>query len=334
MLAPSRRPPQPRTSAHVNEAVVPYLLRDPQEDPPKQSWKRVSDEDVPALLTLPEKCFEQRRAAAQQLRRRHLGGTSDVVNRHAAGPATRNRNLSVLGEIEQHLRAATSDPNAIIHQCDRFSEFVRDFNESKPTILGWAPGERGHVHDRGRRLAAPTVLAPWSVAPPAGAAGCGGVHAIGPVADLITAATHGSGRHRERARVHERDRSPPSGFASSAMMAYVFRPGEVVGRRWCQVVPPAPPAGDHFAALILHPFEAGNVFQDRELRRCGAVGPPGAATPRRHILDCETPAAERHHLQPQLVRAESVLQNSSRPATSPSDLWFSTSCGFRDPHTT
>ena len=39
-------------------------------------------------------------------------------------------------------------------------------------------------------------------------------------------------------------------------MAYL-RPGEVVALRWRQLIPPEPAAGNDFAALLLHPFEAG-----------------------------------------------------------------------------
>ena len=236
----------------MNETLVPYLSRNLPGGPPKTRDLKRKREDIPALLTLREKSIEWRHAAAQH-RLRHVHDTdSGVLYRHSVGPKTQTRYKLALHEIETYLRESTSNPNATLDQCLSLDELVRDFIGAK----FWA----GHPACE----ATATIAAVGWLLPqysrhgrdcfPLARQAAGGFMRLDPARTrlplpaIVTAALSN--------KFVRMDVMSAARAVSLAMMAYLH-PGEVVALRWRQLAPPELAAGNDFAALLLHPFEAG-----------------------------------------------------------------------------
>ena len=235
-----------------NATLVPYLSRGLPGGPPATRDLKRKHEDIPPLLTLPEKSIERRHAAAQH-RLRHVHDTnSGVLNRHSVGPKTQARYKLALHEIEMYLRESTCNPEATLDQCLSPDELVRDFIETK----FWA----GHpASEATAAIAAVGWLLPQfsrhglDRLPLARQAAAGFMRLDPARTRLPLPAVVIAALANELVRM---DAMSAARAVSLAMMAYL-RPGEVVALRWRQLVPPEPAAGNDFAALLLHPFEAG-----------------------------------------------------------------------------
>jgi hypothetical protein len=235
-----------RDCALANETLVAHLARAPARDLKRKR------EDVPTLLTLPDRSDERRRVAAQHRLRHLYDAGPGVLNRHSVGPKTQVRYRLALQEIVTHLRETTADANASLEQCPRLDELVRDFiersfwsgrpaSEATATIaaVGWLLPQYSR-HGQERLPLARQAAAGFMRLDPA--------RTRLPLPAVVVAALA-----NELVLMGE---MAAARAVSLAMMAYL-RPGEVVSLRWRQLVPPEPIAGNDCASLLMHPFEAG-----------------------------------------------------------------------------